>query len=164
MRQSKLICPIGVQVIIPIFWRQHPGEEEAVVAEAIRVKKVLARAGLDVWVDRTHKLSPGQKLAFWEGQGVRWRVEIGPKDLANKSCVLSLTGVPGQFDSVTKLPKVSTVKCGQLLKKLKTRLGMDKITKEAIDTAMDDKEFDAKQVEASEKNLAILEGKGADLN
>ncbi|KAH8074736.1 hypothetical protein JL721_2309 [Aureococcus anophagefferens] len=72
-------------VIVPIFWRTRPGEEDAVVGEAERIKRLIAKVGdtkvkLDVWVDRTHK-SPGQKLQFWEAVGVKWRVELGPDDV-----------------------------------------------------------------------------------
>ena len=71
-------------VIIPIFWRQRPGEEAAVVGEAERIKRLLSAAKLDIWVDRTHKKSPGQKLAFWEEVGVTWRIELGPDDVRSK--------------------------------------------------------------------------------
>ena len=60
---------------MPYFWRQRPGEEAAVVGEAERIKRLLSAAKLDIWVDRTHKKSPGQKLAFWEEVGVTWRIE-----------------------------------------------------------------------------------------
>lgn len=46
-------------VIIPIFWRNVYGQEEAMVEEALRIKAILHKIGLDVWVDRTHKLTPG---------------------------------------------------------------------------------------------------------
>jgi hypothetical protein len=48
-------------VIIPIFWRNVYGQEEAMVEEALRIKGILHKVGLDVWVDRTHKLTPGMK-------------------------------------------------------------------------------------------------------
>lgn len=77
-------------VIVPIFWRQKIGEEEAVVADAERIKSMIGLA-LDVWIDRTHKKNPGQKYAFWEAVGVRHRIEIGPDDVKAKNCVVAST-------------------------------------------------------------------------
>lgn len=151
------------QVIIPIFWRQHPGEEEAVVAEAQRIKQILRAAGLDVWVDRTHKLSPGQKLKFWEDQGVRYRVEVGPKDLSHHTCVLSFAGgQPGDYQAIKKVPKVSTVRRAELLSKLRDKLGMDKVPRSAVDEARRDPEADAAELEAAEAILAQLQQRQAE--
>lgn len=106
-------------VIIPIFWRQHPGEEYAVVADADRIKAMLKA---DVWIDRTHKKSPGQKYAFWEDVGVRFRIELGPDDVRNKRCVVATSS--GTFKSAKKRT-VSSVDQAELLAALRD-LGCDK--------------------------------------
>ncbi len=46
------------------------------------MKRILTgQADLDVWVDSRRQYTPGQKFAFWEHKGAKYRVEIGPKDL-----------------------------------------------------------------------------------
>lgn len=145
-------------VIIPIFWRNIEGQEDAMVKEAVRIKSILQKqGGLDVWVDRTHKLAPGQKLNFWESQGVRWRVELGPKEAVKHRCVIShQRGKAGDFSTVTKLPNVSTVKVAQLLGKLREGLGLDKIPAEAVLMAAKDIENDAKQLTMANENLKCM--------
>ena len=76
-------------VIIPIFWRDRPGEEDAMVGEAQRLKEMIRRhQKLDVWIDRTHKMSPGQKFAFWDNVGVKCRIDLGPDDAKQHQCVI----------------------------------------------------------------------------
>jgi len=144
-------------VIIPIFWRNVEGQEDAMVKESQRIKSMLHKAGLDVWVDRTHKRTPGQKLNFWESEGVRWRVEIGPKEAAKMRCVVShQRGDPGDYSTVTKLANVSTVKRAQLLGKLRNGLNLLKISEAAVTEAANDPEGDAKQAEMSGENLKCM--------
>ena len=150
--------PMHDLVIVPIFWRNVPGQEEAMVKEAQRVKAVLQKlGGLDVWVDRTHKRTPGQKLNFWESQGVRWRVEIGPKEAVRHRCVLShQRGVAGDYSTVTKLTNVSTVKRAQLLGKLRTGLALVKIPESALTAVADDSLGDQKQAVMADENLKCM--------
>ena len=134
-------------VIVPIFWRQRPGEEAAVVGEAERIKRLLAAAKLDIWVDRTHKKSPGQKLAFWEEVGVTWRIELGPDDVRKKKCVVSKAGDGrSSAEAALKIRDVSSVKRGDLLRALRDRLNCAKVPSLDVDDALDaehDKEADA---------------------
>lgn len=150
--------PTHDMVIVPIFWRNVEGQEESMVREAQRIKSLLhKRTGLDVWVDRTHKMTPGQKLNFWEQQGVRWRVEIGPKEAAKKRCVVSYqSGVAGDFTTVKKLTNVSTIKQSQLLSKLRNGLSLTKITEEHILEAANDPEGDSRQDDLAEENLKAM--------
>ena len=140
-------------VVVPIFWRTRPGEEEAVVGEAERIKRLLAKVGdtkvkLDVWVDRTHKKSPGQKLAFWEAVGVKWRVEVGPDDVRAKRCVVSCAGGKG-YESNIKVKDVSSVRRGQLYHVLRDQLGMDKIP----DDVEENPELDANHEEEADSAI-----------
>lgn len=134
-------------VIIPIFWRQRPGEEAAVVGEAERIKRLLAAAKLDIWVDRTHKKSPGQKLAFWEEVGVTWRIELGPDDVRSKKCVVSRAGEGrSSAEAALKIRDVSSVKRGDLVRALRDRLDCAKVPLLDVDGALDaehSKEADA---------------------
>lgn len=129
-------------VIIPIFWRTRPGEEDAVVAEAERIKRLLCKNGgakkLDVWVDHTHKKSPGQKLAFWETVGVQWRVELGPDDVKRKQCTVSKAGSEGYYNRIA-IKEVCTVNRSALYGALRDKLGCEKIPEDIAE----DRELDA---------------------
>lgn len=53
-------------------------------------------AGLRAHVDTREKLSPGFKYNYWEMKGVPIRVEVGPKDVLNNSCVTARRDLPGK--------------------------------------------------------------------
>ena len=75
------VAPIQV-VIIPV--QQHkPG----VLEKAAEVAAVLKAAGLRVKLDDSEN-SPGWKFAEYEMKGVPVRLELGPRDIENGSCVL----------------------------------------------------------------------------
>ncbi|XP_062187132.1 proline--tRNA ligase, chloroplastic/mitochondrial-like isoform X2 [Phragmites australis] len=87
------IAPIQV-VIVPI-WKK--GDEKAAVLEAVAsVHKTLNYAGIRVKVDDTELRTPGFKFNFYEMKGVPVRIEIGPRDVTNKSVVVSRRDVPGK--------------------------------------------------------------------
>ncbi|GJN24612.1 hypothetical protein PR202_gb12365 [Eleusine coracana subsp. coracana] len=87
------IAPIQV-VIVPI-WKK--GDEKAAVLEAVdSVHKILKEAGIRVKVDDSETRTPGWKFNFYEMKGVPIRIEIGPRDVTNKSVVLSRRDVPGK--------------------------------------------------------------------
>ena len=75
------IAPIQV-VVIPV--QQH---KEGVIEKATAVKETLEKAGLRVKIDVSDN-SPGWKFAEYEMKGVPVRLEIGPRDIENNSCVL----------------------------------------------------------------------------
>lgn len=110
-------------VVVPIFWRHKPGQEEAVVADAERIKSILAPY-CDVWIDRTHKNSPGQKYALWEAIGVIRRIEIGPDDVENKRCVVASS--TGSYDSARRIT-VSSIDRAALVRALKCEVGLEKL-------------------------------------
>jgi prolyl-tRNA synthetase len=87
------LAPIEA-VIVPIF--RHDAEKTAVLEAAHRLRSELARAGRRVKLDDREGLSPGWKFNDWEMRGVPLRIELGPKDLANRSCVLARRDRPGQ--------------------------------------------------------------------
>lgn len=84
-------------VIIPIVWRGRHDRQQLIDA-AERVKKTLIQAThgssvaeeerLNVWIDSRRHHTPGQKFAFWEHKGCKFRIEIGPKDLERGQCCL----------------------------------------------------------------------------
>ena len=75
------VAPIQA-VIIPVA--QHkPG----VLEKANELKEILAAAGIRVKLDDSDN-SPGWKFSEYEMKGVPVRIELGPRDIENESCVL----------------------------------------------------------------------------
>ena len=75
------IAPIQI-VVIPV--QQH---KEGVLEKAAAVTKALKKAGLRVYMDQSDN-SPGWKYSQYEMKGVPVRLELGPRDIENNSCVL----------------------------------------------------------------------------
>ncbi|MBQ7314503.1 MAG: proline--tRNA ligase [Clostridia bacterium] len=75
------VAPIQV-VIIPI-----QQQKEGVLDEAYRIADTLKAAGVRVKVDDSDQ-SPGWKFSEYEMKGVPLRLELGPRDLANRTCVV----------------------------------------------------------------------------
>ncbi|KAJ4811311.1 Proline--tRNA ligase [Rhynchospora pubera] len=87
------IAPIQV-VIVPI-WKKS--DERTSILEAVAtVQNILKEAGIRVKVDDSEQRTPGWKYNFWEMKGVPLRIEIGPRDVTNKSVVVSRRDVPGK--------------------------------------------------------------------
>ncbi|CAN6209405.1 unnamed protein product [Urochloa humidicola] len=87
------IAPIQV-IIVPI-WKK--GDEKSAVLEAVdSVQKILKEAGIRVKVDDSELRTPGWKFNHYEMKGVPVRIEIGPRDVTNKSVVVSRRDVPGK--------------------------------------------------------------------
>lgn len=84
---SGLVLPpylAPTQVMIIPIQQQKPGVLEA----AEDIKKNLEVLGIRVSIDVSDK-SPGWKFSESEMKGIPVRVEIGPRDLENNSCVLA---------------------------------------------------------------------------
>ena len=75
------IAPIQI-VVIPV--QQH---KEGVLEKAASVTEGLKKAGLRVYMDQSDT-SPGWKYSQYEMKGVPVRLELGPRDIENNSCVL----------------------------------------------------------------------------
>ncbi|MFH0817549.1 MAG: His/Gly/Thr/Pro-type tRNA ligase C-terminal domain-containing protein, partial [Candidatus Micrarchaeota archaeon] len=78
-----LVAPIQV-IIVPIFF----GDREPVIAECRKVLQELKDKGVRVKID-ARDIRPGEKYYHWEGKGVPFRIEIGPKDIEKKQVVLA---------------------------------------------------------------------------
>jgi prolyl-tRNA synthetase len=89
-------------VIVPIFWKRNEEEAARVIDCAREIKKLMLGAGLDIWVDERHKYTPGQKFAYWEHLGIQLRVEVGPKEAENRTCIMAWTKTPGEYATVRK--------------------------------------------------------------
>ncbi len=80
-----LLAPYQV-VIVPI----GRGEQAAqVLPPAMELAARLRRAGIRTHVDDRPQLSPGFKFNDWELRGVPIRLELGPRDLAGGSALMS---------------------------------------------------------------------------
>jgi len=78
------IAPIQV-VLVPIF--RKPEERTAVLEEAERIVTNLKAAGIRVRLDDREQLKPGPKFFEWEKKGVPIRLELGPRDIADRKVV-----------------------------------------------------------------------------
>eukprot|EP00636_Phaeomonas_parva_P017068 CAMPEP_0118870978 /NCGR_PEP_ID=MMETSP1163-20130328/13736_1 /TAXON_ID=124430 /ORGANISM="Phaeomonas parva, Strain CCMP2877" /LENGTH=590 /DNA_ID=CAMNT_0006806037 /DNA_START=18 /DNA_END=1790 /DNA_ORIENTATION=+ len=81
------VAPTQV-VIVPVG---KPGTEDAaaVTAAVDKLKAELQAEGVRVHVDDRDWLRPGPKFFEWERKGVPLRLELGPRDLASGSALMS---------------------------------------------------------------------------
>ncbi|KAL4186902.1 hypothetical protein AMTRI_Chr09g36470 [Amborella trichopoda] len=91
------IAPIQV-VIVPI-WKKSD-EKAAVLSAASSLEEALRRAGVKVKLDDSEQRTPGWKFNFWEMKGVPLRIEVGPRDVSNKTIVISRRDIPGKQGKV----------------------------------------------------------------
>lgn len=84
---SGLVLPPKIcknkAVIIPLLFK---GKEGAVQEKAEEIKKELS--GLNPILDDRADTKPGYKYNEWEMKGIPLRIEIGPRDLENKSVMV----------------------------------------------------------------------------
>ncbi|MCX6710492.1 MAG: His/Gly/Thr/Pro-type tRNA ligase C-terminal domain-containing protein, partial [Candidatus Woesearchaeota archaeon] len=73
-------------VIVPILFGDEK-KDGPVLAEAEKMRKELAKE-FSVEIDNRTEYSAGWKFNEWEMKGTPLRIEIGPRDVKNKSCVL----------------------------------------------------------------------------
>jgi len=79
------IAPIQI-VIIPIFYSEK--QEEKVMKYIDEVKKLLEEKKISLYVDERREKTPGWKFYEWELKGVPLRLEIGPRDVDNRTVVV----------------------------------------------------------------------------
>jgi len=87
---SGLMLPPNVapiQVIIVPIWRKE-ADREVVMAMVEEVRVALKGAGVRVQADTDDNNTPGWKYNEYEMKGVPLRLEIGPRDVQNRSVVL----------------------------------------------------------------------------
>ena len=86
-----LVCPPRLaqwQVVIVPIWKSE--EDRAGVSEAAeRIRAELGRREIRTHVDLRDGLTPGAKYYEWETRGAPIRLELGPRDLANRSVMLA---------------------------------------------------------------------------
>ena len=57
-------CNVQI-IVVPIYWNRKPEEKAEVVQGAQQVVDLITTAGIQVGMDTTNALSPGQKFAHW---------------------------------------------------------------------------------------------------
>jgi prolyl-tRNA synthetase len=72
-------------VIVPIF----KGDKSSVMQEATCLLARLREKGIAAFIDDSEQNTPGWKFAEYELQGIPLRVELGPKDVAARQCVVA---------------------------------------------------------------------------
>jgi prolyl-tRNA synthetase len=97
------VAPIQC-VIIPIWRGKDPHDE--IVAAAHQLRDRLVKIGLNVKVDDRDNVNPGFKYNEWEMLGVPLRLELGPRDLENKS-VMTVKRI-GRVKAPVPLDEVET--------------------------------------------------------
>ncbi len=104
------LAPIHV-VIVPIYRKVE--ERRDVLEAGHQLAERLRNLPLGPWlnyepvavkVDDREQYQPGYKFNEWELKGVPVRVELGPKDLAAKACVLARRDIPGKEGKITGVP------------------------------------------------------------
>jgi prolyl-tRNA synthetase len=74
-------------VIVPI-WKSDD-ERARVLEAATQVQRELKLGGIRVHLDAREGMKPGAKYSEWEGRGVPFRLEIGPRDVAAGQVMLA---------------------------------------------------------------------------
>lgn len=78
------VAPIQV-VIIPIVFSSNKASE--VSTKCSEIFEMLTNSGLRTYVDSRENYTPGWKFNEWELKGIPLRIEIGPRDVTNATCV-----------------------------------------------------------------------------
>jgi prolyl-tRNA synthetase len=79
------VAPIQV-VLVPIYFKEE--QSEVIASKTKALADTLKRAGVETHVDFRDQYTPGWKFNEWELKGVPLRIEVGPRDVQNKQCVL----------------------------------------------------------------------------
>jgi prolyl-tRNA synthetase len=123
------LAPIHV-VIVPIF--KTPEEKAAVLEAAAKLADGVRAQPLREWlnyepvtvkVDDREQYSPGYKYNEWDLRGVPVRVELGPKDLAKRACVLARRDMPGkEFKEINVPLAAAPARIAEKLKEMQQAL------------------------------------------
>jgi prolyl-tRNA synthetase len=123
------LAPLHV-VIVPIF--RKPEEKVAVLEACHKLAAAVRDLPLREWlnyepvvakVDDREQHQPGFKFAEWEIKGVPIRVELGPKDLDKKACVLARRDIPGKEAKEFGVPlDGAATRIGQILQQMQKDL------------------------------------------
>jgi prolyl-tRNA synthetase len=96
------VAPIQIAIVPIVFSSSKAGD---VLAKCNEVTDQLTAKSLRVFLDARENYTPGWKFNEWELKGVPLRIEIGPRDIANNTCIFVRRG-SGSKESVS-LSKVA---------------------------------------------------------
>jgi prolyl-tRNA synthetase len=133
-------------VIVPIFYK--PEEKLKVIKKSNKVKEGLEKAGLKVILDDREEYTPGWKFNEWELKGIPIRIEVGPKDVANKQVIAVRRDT---FEKIVVEDKGMVKKINEIL---------ESIQKNLFDKAKKQLESNIFTVNTYEEFKNILENKG----
>jgi prolyl-tRNA synthetase len=139
------LAPIQV-VFVPIA--RDDASREATYTECDRLAVILKSKGIRVFVDKREKESPGFKFNDWELKGACVRIELGPRDLESKSCVVAVR------DSGEK----SSLPIDQMVENMPQLL--ETIQKRMFDKALAMRAAATKRVDTWEEFEKAFEGEG----
>ncbi|OYT42355.1 MAG: proline--tRNA ligase [Candidatus Aenigmarchaeota archaeon ex4484_224] len=139
------ISPIQV-VIIPIYYNEN--EKRKVLEKAKEIKEKL-KEKFEVELDDRDQYTPGFKFNYWELKGIPLRIEIGPKDLKEKTLVLA------RRDTLEKIK----IKENELIEKVKELLEdvQESLFKKAK-KFLEERIFEVKDCEEFKKRIENREG------
>ncbi|KAL4419636.1 hypothetical protein ABPG77_008577 [Micractinium sp. CCAP 211/92] len=92
LRLPPALAPVQVMIVPLLHYRCDRG---AMAAEAERLRVVLAAAGVRVEVDWRRRGPAGVRFGDSERRGVPLRIELGPRDLKQRTCVIAQRFQPG---------------------------------------------------------------------
>ncbi|KAK9843430.1 hypothetical protein WJX81_002046 [Elliptochloris bilobata] len=101
LRLPPRLAPIQV-VVIPIVKKDADRDAVLSVAEALVAAAVAA--GIRVRLDADRERTPGWKFNHWEMKGVPVRIEVGPRDVAEGTCVAARRDRPGREGKTFGVP------------------------------------------------------------
>lgn len=84
LKLPPVVAPEQV-IIVPIIFKE---KEDIVLEFTDKLEQTLKNSGIRVKQDK-RELRPGKKYYYWEQRGVPLRIEVGPRDIENKSIVLN---------------------------------------------------------------------------
>ena len=110
------IAPIQV-VIVPIAKQ----EEKDIIDYASRVKEYLGNKGIRTYIDLDQEHTPGWKYYYWEMKGVPTRLEIGRRELENKTITIARRDnapkIVVELDKLEEALKKTWISINEYLKK-----------------------------------------------
>jgi prolyl-tRNA synthetase len=145
-----LVCPPKLAPIQVVLTPLGKDEETRATTYAVadRIEKELQDMGVRVKVDRRDRESPGFKYNYWEMRGVPVRIELGPRDIAEGTCILARRDT-GEKATV-HLERAAEFASDLLLT----------IQKGLFDKALEFREANTHRVDTWEEFQAAFEGEG----
>mmetsp|Transcript_4787 Transcript_4787/g.8449 ORF Transcript_4787/g.8449 Transcript_4787/m.8449 type:complete len:266 (+) Transcript_4787:35-832(+) len=105
-------------VIIPIGWLERHYEYERILNACRELHQGLCKENIRCAIDDSNDFMPGTKFKFWEEQGVKLRVELGPRDMNRQLLTIAKTTVPGRLAEKQTIKHISSQQVADHLKRI----------------------------------------------